>query len=434
MAPLRTPVSGRRKIAKKERIGAKTPTGAAFMLEQHDVLGGKGKIYRSKQSGDVWQFRMWVEGEKKYVRQTLKTRDLETAIKRAEERVFQIYSDVVSGKKLFSISLKEAVDKYLELRKEEVKVGRITAGRLTTIASHIKHLLHYKKEDTKLSDLDRESCFDFEMFRKKQSSSVKDVTIRNEQATINHFMKEMHRLGYCHFDRFEFRKIKVEEERRDTFTPEEYDNLIAYLRKWASKKGTNNNQELLEERLLIKDCILIASNTMLRVGELWQLTWGDVQGYEAHTDDLGKPVLLVRLSIRRETAKNRKNRLITTRGGEYFKRLYERTGFKHHDDFVFCYKKGSQRFPKTKFYEAWAELMKGIELDYKKRNVTWYSLRHFGITCRLRAGASVFDVSKVAGTGIAFIQAHYGHFDQEMSRKMSLKNFTISKEGIGVKD
>ena len=78
--------------------------------------------------------------------------------------------------------------------------------------------------------------------------------------------------------------------------------------------------------------------------------------------------------------------------------------------------------------------MLGIGLDYRKRNVTWYSLRHFGITCRLRAGASVFDVSKVAGTGIAFIQAHYGHFDQEMSRSMSLKNFTITKEGIGVAD
>jgi len=60
-------------------------------------------------------------------------------------------------------------------------------------------------------------------------------------------------------------------------------------------------------------------------------------------------------------------------------------------------------------------------LDYKKRNLTYYSLRHFGITCRLRAGASIFDLAKVAGTGVIYIQNHYGHFDQEMSRAVALR-------------
>ena len=173
---------------------------------------------------------------------------------------------------------------------------------------------------------------------------------------------------------------------------------------------------------------------MLRVGELWQLKWGDIQGYETHKDDLGKPVILVRLNVRKEIAKNRKSRLITTRGGEYFKRAYSRTEFRDAEDYVFCGDAGDERLSKKCLYDAWKELMTGIKLAYKKRKVTWYSLRHFGITCRLRAGASVFDVSKVAGTGIAFIQAHYGHFDQAMSRTMSLKNFTVTKEGIGVAD
>jgi hypothetical protein len=78
--------------------------------------------------------------------------------------------------------------------------------------------------------------------------------------------------------------------------------------------------------------------------------------------------------------------------------------------------------------------MLGIGIDYKKRNLTWYSLRHFGITCRLRAGASVFDVSKIAGTSVAFIESNYGHFDQAMSRAVALKNFSFSKEGISAKD
>jgi len=62
--------------------------------------------------------------------------------------------------------------------------------------------------------------------------------------------------------------------------------------------------------------------------------------------------------------------------------------------------------------------------------VTWYSLRHFGITARLRADANVFDIAKVAGTSVGFIEKNYGHFDQAMSRAMSLKGYRITKDGI----
>jgi hypothetical protein len=61
-------------------------------------------------------------------------------------------------------------------------------------------------------------------------------------------------------------------------------------------------------------------------------------------------------------------------------------------------------------------------------------LRHFGITCRLRAGANVFDLAKIAGNSITEIETHYGHFDQAMSRAAALKNFISSKEGLITKD
>ena len=47
--------------------------------QNHDILG-KAQIYRVLASGDVWQFRMWIPDEKKYVRKTLRTKDLETAM------------------------------------------------------------------------------------------------------------------------------------------------------------------------------------------------------------------------------------------------------------------------------------------------------------------------------------------------------------------
>lgn len=423
-------------------MGHKSQARTSRVTDTHEILGGKALILRTGASGDVWQFRMWVPEEKKYVRKTLKTRDFETAVQRAETLYLQLYSDIASGKKLFGICLGELIEQYLKWRQEDVKGGSITAGRLVTITSQLKHLRQYKGDETRLCELDRQSLYDYAQWRRTHNIGVQDVTLRNEEVTINHMMKYAYRQGYAHFDRFEFPTIKIREVvRRDTFTLEEYDELIKFLRSWTSAKEAPN-EDVRNVRLMIKDCILVASNTMLRVGELWQLRWSDISRYENVRDETGRPVVLVTLKVRSETAKNRKSRLITCRGGEYFKRLHNRTQAQRkrsrrvveRNDYVFCGDRGGDRISKKKFYDAWSELMTGIGLDYKKRNVTWYSLRHFGITCRLKAGASVFDVAKIVGTSVYFIEQHYGHFDQSMARTVALKNFVVSKEGIATEE
>lgn len=404
-------------------------TKTAAVTEQREILGGKALILRTAASGTVWQFRMWISEERKYVRKTLNTRDLKTAVQRGEELYLQIYSDLKSGKRLFGITLAALVDDYLESRKNDVVAGTITKGRLVTLSSQLKHLLAYKGATTKLSELDRNALFDYGQHR-RLTDGARSETIKNEQSTINHLMRFAYRRGHAHFDGFEFAPLKIKEvSRRDTFTLEEYDELVRYLRTYASKAQCADETTRLE-RLLIRDCILIASNTMLRVGELWQLRWGDVLSYEQRADDAGRVVLLVTLKVRGETAKTRRSRVITTRGGEYFKRLYERTKFREKSDLVFCTEAGDKRLRKRTLYGAWDELMQGIGLDYKTRNVTWYSLRHFGITCRLRAGASIFDISKIAGNSVSDIERNYGHFDQDMAIAAALKNFRVRADGI----
>ena len=56
---------------------------------------------------------------------------------------------------------------------------------------------------------------------------------------------------------------------------------------------------------MIRDCILFASNTMLRVGEFTQLKWGDVVGTEIAKDDAGLEVNLVTINIRKEITKTK---------------------------------------------------------------------------------------------------------------------------------
>ena len=72
--------------------------------------------------------------------------------------------------------------------------------------------------------------------------------------------------------------------------------------------------------------------------------------------------------------------------------------------------------------------------DYSERKLTWYSLRHFGITCRIRANVLLSDISQLAGTSIHHIESTYGHYDDDILRRASLKNFVVDKHGISFKD
>ena len=58
-----------------------------FYTAEHDICDGAFKLLRTKQSGDVWQMRCWISAEKKYLKKSLRTRDLE----QAKEKGRQLY-------------------------------------------------------------------------------------------------------------------------------------------------------------------------------------------------------------------------------------------------------------------------------------------------------------------------------------------------------
>lgn len=76
--------------------------------------------------GEYWHFRMWLDGEGKYARESLKTKVLETAKKRAEERYIQLRADQMVGKRYFSITAEDGVKLYLESKQKEVELKTIT--------------------------------------------------------------------------------------------------------------------------------------------------------------------------------------------------------------------------------------------------------------------------------------------------------------------
>jgi integrase len=173
---------------------------------------------------------------------------------------------------------------------------------------------------------------------------------------------------------------------------------------------------------------------MLRVGELWQLRWSDIVGIETRYDEQEKAVNLVTVSVRAEICKTGTSREVVCRGGEYFERLKKRSKYTSANDYIFASTNGTTRISKRKWYAHWKNLMEGIGIDdYAERKLTWYSLRHFAITCRIRSGVSYLDISHLAGTSVSNIESIYGHWDDAMKRSAAMKNFAIDKSGIIVR-
>ena len=105
----------------------------SFLTQEVDICDGEVKLVRTKQSNQIWQVRIWVRGEGRYYRKSLRTRDLEQAKEKAKSIYYKMMGQVESGKKIFSISAQELVDSYTKHQQQRVDGGFITAGRLTTI-------------------------------------------------------------------------------------------------------------------------------------------------------------------------------------------------------------------------------------------------------------------------------------------------------------
>ena len=385
------------------------------------------------QNGDFWQFRCWIKEEKKYYRLSLRTRDFATALEKAKKHYFDIQHQIRSGVKVFGITWRELVELYVEEQQKRVDTKRITAGRLVTIKSQLKHLLAFVGAETKVGEIGKSKFLDYAQYRRINKASVQEVTIRNEHATINSLIKFANRRGYLPYQSGEVEEIRIRGDdigRRDTFTLEEYKTLYEQMRKWVAEKC--EEQEKIE-RLIVRDFILIAANSFARFGELRQLKWKNVEVFTHKASGSDRADRMVAITIAGATSKVRKTRKITCRGGEYFDRLKKNSVHTKGEDFVFCSQRTGKMLDRKTYYRLWHDLLKKAKLE-DKRHLSYYGLRHFGISARIYAGVSFEDLSALAGTSYAYISNHYSHVDTRKLLAAATKRFSVDKDGLIVRE
>lgn len=396
-------------------------------LNQIPIYGGKAVIYTTPASNGIFQFRCWIPEEKKYFRKTLRTRIREEAIRLGEEEMLGVLTKVKTGHKIFGHSWGELCEEFLEYTKERELTGRITNGRYRTIKTQLnRHIIPYLHPNLRVSEIDVNSFVDYGLYRRKQNPEVQDVTIRNEFTTINSVIKWGFRKRYFPFEKCNIEEIRIlEPPRREAFTMDEYQTLYTKARSWIKEADTEKERYY---RQLIRDFILIKGNCFCRFGELRHLKWGMVKIIKRDNE------VYMQLDLPREICKNRKSRTVFARGGKYFERVKSYSNFTGKDDWVFVHQDRNEAVSKSEYYRYWTKLMAYSGLGDLDKELSFYSLRHFGITARLYAGVNHYELSKLAGTSVHFIETHYEHLEMEKLMHSASKSFRIDKDGMIIRD
>jgi len=419
---------------------------------QQSLYDGESHIYKVKKSGDVFQFRMWVAAEDKHYRKSLRTKDYDTAVEKGKSLTKEIMASGISDKLVFSISVKQLIEQYVAYRENDIDmITGITLKRWQTIKSQLKHFVKIVGQNTTLAALNKDDLFEYSAMRNKIKSAAVQ-TIRMEKSTINACIKFGYRNKLIHFEYFDFKQIMIKGDmlaRRGTFTDKEYRRLLDYLKIFTNIKNSHarignrnfKNSAVIEtkeqthlERLMIRDYIMILSNTGLRVGEALQLTWGRVGNDEKHNVeseyiDGKKEQHLVEIEVLAKTSKVRKRRIFLSRGGQYFERLNQRQQYTNNEDLVFSMN-GKADIHDMRKRKYWEILMDGIGItDWENRKLSWYSLRHYFITQRVKSNNNVVEIAQMCGTSVKHITDTYLHYQKQQSRTAALKSYKNNKDG-----
>jgi integrase len=384
----------------------KTP--GKFVVELYPLPWSGVRVFRTKHSGQVWQFSAWIKEEGKYYGKSLRTRSLPEAVEQAEEIYLDLKIKARNGEKIFAITINELVAWYVDQRRSDVTNQFITKGRLTAISSQLKHLVRFIGSGTKVNRFKGEQFRGYQSWRREQAPTVKTATIQNEQSTISHALKMALEEGFITHHQLPKwgRNFSDGVSRREAFTPDEYRTIYRAFPKWI-RDEKDVDRKL--EKQIVRDFILISVNTGMRLGELRQLKWHMVTRILSQKGrSPNRP--FVELNLPAEITKNRKARQVVGRAGAFFKRIRSYSSFNDTTDFVISDQKSNKQFSSKRLYELWDELLEVTGLNAKPRKPTYYCLRHTYATFRLMYGeVNPLLLAQNMGCSVTFLEQHYGH-------------------------
>jgi len=196
--------------------------------------------------------------------------------------------------------------------------------------------------------------------------------------------------------------------KREALTIEEWRTIYNLMKSNEFLDKTDN----LKVRHFVRDFTVLLANTGLRFGEARRLKWKHCKVVRGK--DEKRQLCEIKLSA--EMTKNRKERTVQGMRGDVLLRIKSYSNYTNPNDFVFVDNNTGNELTKDYYYRAWKFMMKNTGLDMGVKEITFYNLRHSYATWRLYAGVNTRALCENLGTGLKYLEEHYGQMQTKIMR------------------
>lgn len=431
------------------------PTNNPYVNHKIEILQLRNCFIYKRPRSAVWQYYLQMDGvtNKKTTGVQGDIDDINIGRKEAEEFTKRIYLDALARKQagqkpIVKKKLFDLMDDFL--KEEEKRIRPYNQKEYITYATwrgKKGHLLKLKKfyenKNQVVEKIDWKKLYDFPKWRQDTTCYLKNPieikpplrkqTISAELTTIRAYFAFLVKKGLIPKVP-EFRKITRESRkktRRDYLTWTQYTQVRNTVRAWANSINATPSQTY--NRKVLYNSILIMTNSLLRVGTLRNLVWGDLMVAEELTKKDQKEVHII--DVREEANKKGEDgaRRVLSKTVEYFNRIRELSGIPKvpHSKFPHVppeylnkpiLKKHNQDEPLGQgTWEREWDKIKALCKHYwtvngREKKITWYSFRHTGISMGVENKIPLITLANFAGTSVKEIELTYYHHEEE-SRK-----------------
>jgi hypothetical protein len=403
-----------------------------YEINQKIVMFASHKItlyQRSDVHQSSWWFRLHIKTEKRQYRRSLRTLDLNEALKLYEASVLEILTKMKSGQRILALRLSDLYRRF-QLHMEKRVADDLIAKRTWVSQRYRVNLgITFLKTkyaeglETKVTSIDGEVFKDFLDWRmnliKEAGKTLRRDVVRDDLLIIRKmftFAKDNHWCTEKSIPTWDFEVEKVG-PKRARLSSKHMNQFFNVVEKWM--KAATDPKSFYSRYMLMHVVSLVGVSGM-RSGEVFGLKNNDLEIRPRSEEAV--------INIRRETSKVRRSRTITVPLIALQHWLKRRRHNGDNDHLFSPYDRGTKDAKDVVYhqYSSLRQSLKEVGLEW----IDLYHMRHWWVTNRLLAGEHIHEIAVGAGTSVAEIESTYSHVITEMStRRMNRKQVVHDETG-----